>query len=369
MGNEVVFLEKIDWSILNQYIESNQIMSSKHPNYDIWILNYSPKTQINRIWDEYTLSCRGLIVDIDGNILARPFQKFKNYEEYNPSEIDMSKEYEIFEKMDGSIGILIFYEPSNEWIMASRGSFISEQAIEARKMLDRNLNVLQKLDKDNTYIYEIIYPENKIVVNYFGMRDLVLLAVINTKSGVELSYKHIVCTYSKLFKVVKKYNLPKVKDLIELKKLEEDNREGFVVRFENGFRLKIKFSEYIRLHSILTNVSNVTIWEYLVNKNDLDDLISKVPDEFYSWLKRTIKTLEDEFRKIELRSYMEFVRIYYNEGITSRREFAEASLKSDMRAILFKLYDKKPYDNIIWKMCKPKWSKPFADGYVDELNS
>jgi len=366
MANKVELLEKVDWVVLNDYIETNRIMSSKHPEYDIWILNYSPKTQMSRVWDEYTLSCRGLVVDAEGNILARPFQKFKNYEEYNPADIDMSQDYELFEKMDGSLGILFFYEATKEWIMASRGSFISEQAVEAHKMLDRDINVVDRLDKKNTYVFEIIYPLNIIVVNYHGMYDLILLAIIETKTGNEANYNHIACTYSKLFKIVKKYNLPKVKDLMELKLLEEENREGFVVRFTNGFRVKIKFSEYIRLHRILTNVSNVTIWEYLVNKNDLDDLLDKVPDEFYSWLRRTIRVLEDEFRKKELRSLKEFVRIYYNEGITSRREFAEAALKSDMRAILFKHYDKKPYDDIIWKMCKPKWSKPFADGYVDD---
>lgn len=94
-------LEKVDWNLLNVYIENNLIVSNKHPEYDIWILNYSPKVQSKKFWDEYTLSCRGLVIDAEGKILARPFQKFKNFEEHDPSEIDMSQPYEIFEKMDG----------------------------------------------------------------------------------------------------------------------------------------------------------------------------------------------------------------------------------------------------------------------------
>ena len=86
-------LEKIDWRILNDYIENKLIVANKHSEYDIWILNYSPKTQVNRVWDDYTLSCRGLVIDAKGNILARPFQKFMNYEEYDPSEIDMSMKF------------------------------------------------------------------------------------------------------------------------------------------------------------------------------------------------------------------------------------------------------------------------------------
>ena len=89
-------LERVDWKVLNDYIDNNLIMANKHPEYDIWILNYSPKTQAKKFWDEYTLSCRGLVIDAEGNIFARPFQKFKNYEEYDPSEIDMSKEIRNF---------------------------------------------------------------------------------------------------------------------------------------------------------------------------------------------------------------------------------------------------------------------------------
>ena len=155
MKTNYKILEKLDWSVLNTYIDNNLIMANKHPEYDIWILNYSPKTQSKKFWDEYTLSCRGLVVDKDGNILARPFQKFKNYEEYEPSEIDMSEKFEIFEKMDGSLIILFYYEPRMEWIVASRGSFISEQSLEAKKMLDAS--IFDKLNKCVTYLFEIIY--------------------------------------------------------------------------------------------------------------------------------------------------------------------------------------------------------------------
>ena len=148
-------LEKIEWSVLNTYIEENLIVANKHPEYDIWILNYSPKAQSKKFWDEYTMSCRGMVIDADGKILARPFQKFKNYEEHDPSEIDMSMPFVIYEKMDGSLIILFYYEQKMEWIVASRGSFISEQSIEARKMLDAS--VCDELNKRLTYLFEIIY--------------------------------------------------------------------------------------------------------------------------------------------------------------------------------------------------------------------
>jgi len=151
--NEI--LEKIDWNILNTYVDNDLIIANKHPLYNMWILNYSPKAQFKKIWDLYTSSCRGLVIDANGNILARCMKKFKNYEEHDPSEIDMTKQFEIFEKMDGSYICLFYYAPTMEWIITSRGSFISEQAIEAKKMIDTS--IYDKLNKENTYIFEIIY--------------------------------------------------------------------------------------------------------------------------------------------------------------------------------------------------------------------
>jgi hypothetical protein len=353
-------LEKIDWKVLNEYIENNLIMKNKHPEYDIWILNYSPKAQSKKYWDEYTLSCRGMVIDAEGNILARPFQKFKNYEEHDPSEIDLSKKFDIFEKMDGSLIIVFYYEPRMTWIVASRGSFISEQSIEAKKMLGFKTEYLSKVD---TYLFEIIYPENRIVVDYGDRRELVLLARIETKTGFELYYEDLIQWYSKWFTVVKKYHIKDIKNLSELKALEEENREGFVIRFENGFRVKVKFNEYIRLHGILTNVSNLTVWEHLKDNYEFDELLDRVPDEFYDWLQKTAAKLKTEFNEIERLSLLEFLRIYHINEITDRARFAEHAKLSEYRSILFKLYDKRTYAEIIWKMIRPIYSKPFKDGY------
>lgn len=355
------YLKKVDWNVLDTYIEQNLIIANKHPEYNIWILNYSPKAQSKRFWDIYTLSCRGMVIDGEGNILARPFQKFKNYEEHDPSEIDMSQDFDIFEKMDGSLIIVFYYKVKMEWIVASRGSFISEQSIEAKKMI--TASTFNKLSKIDTYLFEIIYPENRIVVNYGDRYELVLLSRIETKTGFELYYEDLVQWYSKWFTVVKKYEIKNVKNLDELKALEEDNKEGFVIRFLNGFRVKVKFSEYIRLHSILTNVSNLVVWEHMRDNYEFDELLDRVPDEFYDWLKRTAGKLQSEFNEIERQALVEFTRIYHVNQIKERAAFAEHSKQSEYRAILFKLFDKRPYANIIWKMIRPVYSKPFKDGY------
>ena len=344
-------LEKVDWNLLNTYIENNLIIANKHQVYDIWVLNYSPKAHINNIWDLYTLSCRGLIIDLDGNILCRPFQRFKNVEQYLPSEIDMSLDFEIFEKIDGFLMLLFFYKPRMEWIIASRSSFLTEQSIEAKKII--NKDVYNILDENLTYILEYIAPDSVIVVRYGDIRDVILLAVINTKTGDEIKYLDVKKRYSKYFTIIKKHCIKNISNLIDLKKNEENNKEGFVVKFSNNFRVKVKFDEYIRLHGIMSNISELTIWEHLKNNYDFDVLLKRVPDEYFNWITLTIKKMLSEFNEIERLALKEFVRIYCINEITDRKEFAAIAIKTRYRSILFNLFDKKSYDEIIWEMIKP----------------
>ena len=207
--------------------------------------------------------------------------------------------------------------------------------------------------------------KNRIVVDYGNMYDLVLLAVINSSSGEEILYDEVKKTYSEYFTVVKKLELKSFDELRKLINIGEDNKEGVVLRFANGFRLKMKFAEYCRLHAIVTNVSNLTIWEHLKNNNDFDELLDRVPDEFYDWLQKTVRKLKGDFDDIESQALMEYGKIYPVKG-TDRRTFAIEALNTKYSAILFKMYDKRPYDEIIWKMIRPVYSKPFKDGFEDE---
>lgn len=122
---------------------------------------------------------------------------------------------------------------------------------------------------------------------------------------------------------------------MELKSLEENNKEGFVVRFKNGFRVKMKFAEYVRLHRIITGVSNVTIWEYLSEGKSFEELLEKVPDEFYNWVKKTKSELIKEFDNILLESKDVF------KEFETRKETALYFQTQKNPSILFSMLDKK----------------------------
>jgi hypothetical protein len=333
---------KIELDKLYELVEKGYLTTQKHPLVDLHIFNYSQKAQYSGYWDEYTIISRGLITDSYGNIVARPFKKFFNLEEHN--EPIKSSIEEITEKMDGSLGILFFID--NKPYLATRGSFSSEQAIKGTEILHKKYSHIN-FQKHITYLFEIIYPQNRIVVDYQEREDLILLAMIETKTGKDLPLLDIGTP------LVKRYE--NTIDINTLKNLEEKNREGFVVRFNDGLRLKVKFKEYVRLHRVLTRINAVDIWEYLKDKKDFNELLDKVPDEFYKWVHKTVDKLNFDYKKIE-----ETAKSEYKELI-DRKSTAEYFKKCSYPAIMFKILDNRDYSEFIWKLIKPKAEKPFRD--------
>lgn len=335
--------------LLNQLIADKYINVQKHPDADLFIYNYSQKVQFERLWNEITLICRGLIMDENKTIIARPFPKFFNLEEIPTSDIPSSS-FDVFEKMDGSLGIL--YWVNGQPAIATRGSFTSDQAIFATKLLrEKYAESITKLDKSATYLFEIIYPENRIVLDYGDSRELVLLAILDTQSGNDLELVDIE------FPIVKSYN--GVQNFEELKQRNESNKEGYVIRFQNNLRLKIKFEEYLRLHRIVTEISNKDIWEYLKEDLSFEEILDRVPDEFYQWVKLTKSNLETEFKAIETIAKSEF------KTLETRKETALYFMTCSYPSILFLMLDGKNYNREIWKLIKPEFEKPFANKEVN----
>jgi RNA ligase len=393
---------------LEKYHKDGLLHKQTHPTLDLTIWNYSPKVQYERLWDDITMQCRGLVTNSKGNIVARPFKKFFNYEEHKPEDIP-NENYIVYEKMDGSLGILFYYEyelseerryniwfnnnyetgmerffdsnnlpdfddpyyeptpkTKGEWILATRGSFTSPQAIKGKEILDKKYDV-SSLRKDNTYLFEIIYPENRIVVDYKGEEKLVLLGAIHTKTSNEVPDSSLFFTQESGFELVTIYKTwGEGYDL--LKEEISKDREGYVIRFKSGFRMKIKGDEYVRLHKILTNISNRDIWEYLKDNKPFDELLDRVPDEFNDWVKTTVRDLRYSCFQLRERAgklhdgfrYGKYGDVYPEP---TKKEFAEFVMKQQevLHAIMFAMWDRnnEKVDNIIWKIVKPEYSKPF----------
>lgn len=354
---------KYDLSIIQDYIDRGLLEKNDHPTLPLSIFNYSRECQFTSAWDDITLNMRGTILDREGNIIARSFPKFFNMEEMK----DIPNEsFEVFEKMDGSLGIIFYYD--HEWHIATRGSFVSDQAIEAKRLFDEKYGNASgsHLWTKYTYLVEIIYPENRIVCQY-NESELVLLAAFNTETGHELTHWDLnMESMFHGFRVVDKYD--GINDFKELKKNIANDHEGFVVRFKSGLRMKIKGEEYVRLHRLLTNFSNVDIWKCLKDSVDMKEFLERVPDEFDAWVKNTIQELKYKFFQIHEhcgKTYQYFCYGKYGDvdPKPSKKEFALWLNRLDehpaCKSVMFAMYDGKKYDHIIWTMVRPTYSKPF----------
>jgi RNA ligase len=337
---------------LHQLVQQKYINVQKHPAAELYIYNYSQTAQYERLWNETTLMCRGLILNQNDEIVARPFPKFFNYEELDSSQIP-NEPFEVYEKMDGSLGILYWLD--NQPFIASRGSFASEQAIWASELLHQKYaHTFDKLDKNHTYLFEIIYPSNRIVVDYGETKDLILLTIIETTTGRDIELNDDLG-----FKIVRKFD--GLTDYQQIKSYPTTNFEGFVLKFQSGFRLKVKLEEYIRLHRIITNISTTDIWECLAENKSFDAFLENVPDEFYDWVKATKADLEANYKAIE-----DECKGVYRE-FEDRKTAAEYNQKQQYPMILFKMMDNRKYDYIIWKLIKPAFQKAFKskNDFVD----
>jgi RNA ligase len=246
--------------------------------------------------------------------------------------------------------------------MATRGSFTSDQAVKGMEMLS-NYDY-NKLHKDYTYLFEIIYPENRIVCSY-DFEDVVLLGVINTEHGYEVDlHGELDMRIQNLVKniglnIVKRYN--GISDYSVLKQMVRDDAEGFVVRFSNGDRMKVKGAEYIRLHKIMTGLSTTSVWECLSKGDDLLTIIKDVPDEFYNKVSSYSEELITSYNNIKTKClglYSEYR--YGNEDLEpTRREYVDFVLThpKELQGVLFNMWDGKTYDHIIWKQLKPEFMK------------
>jgi RNA ligase len=355
---------------LDEQIERGFVSKRKHPDLPLYIYNYTQEATFANEWNEVTMTCRGLILDGDYNIIARPFRKFFNLETAGLPETQINNlprdvKQTITEKMDGSLGILWRYK-GHEGI-ATRGSFTSEQAIWATNHW-RTLMFLRwhfAFDRDTTPLFEIIYPENRIVVDYKGDKKLVLLGIVNNADGTEYSYDELKSTgYPN---VVTVYEGKSLSDCVS--QAETDlplNREGYVVSYDTKpmpLRIKIKFDEYLRLHRLIFSLNDRVIWESVSQGINPNANLDYAPDEIRAWIKKYTQKFLSECERIAYTAEDVFNRRPRN---VSRKEIAQwFSMYPEVKSSCFAMLDNKDYFPIIWKMLRPKHATPFRRDVPD----
>ena len=160
---------------LHDMLVNGYVKVINHPKFPLRMYSYTKDCHYEKMWNDTTMKCRGLIVDNEDNIIAKPLKKFFNYEEFTGT-ISLKSTPKILEKLDGTLGIMYWYNETP--YIATKGAFDSEQSIHATNILhNRYRDVWDKLDRAHTYLFEIIYQEDKHIISYPDIDDIYLIAV------------------------------------------------------------------------------------------------------------------------------------------------------------------------------------------------
>lgn len=356
---------------LNDLVSNNLVKGRKHPTLPLTVYKYSKELQYkikfdlndnysekpdDFKWTTLLSMCRGLVIEDETNkIIAKGFSKFFNASEHGFEHIQNRMKrlkYNIYEKLDGSLIVLFNY--NGEWVTSTNGSFDSEQSLLSKKLLTDEM--LNTLDKDYIYLLEYISPLNKIVINYES-EELILLAILNRKnnfSEISLDSKLNKSCFKKVEKVKIKENL--LSNLQSITFLNIPNKEGFVIVFEDGFRVKLKFEEYVRLHKIKTELSDKSILLFLSEGSSVIEKLKDIPDELHTWIYKT----ELKFKKWYSR-YYNYSKLVYEKfsSIEDQKEFSKKVSSKLHSNLIFNIRNNKSErnDNLIWKLVEDKRKK------------
>jgi len=310
------------------------------------LFNYTAKATYEGRWNWFERNARGLILDaLTGEIVARPIEKFWGW--LQGGRRGSGSIREITDKLDGSMGTL--FQHRGSWRVATRGSFTSKQAIKATKMLPR-YDMTAWLE-GYTPIVEIVYPENRIVVDYGRAEKLVLIAAKHKEDGAELwMYDGKPSLYSLAqgcgFELPR-YFSSSIDRLLELSgEIDGTQQEGWVIRFRNGERFKIKGDRYLELHRIVTQASFRHVLR-AVESGGYDSWIGGVPDEFL----RQVREWREEIRQKIRIAKVEVEANFAQSPKGTRKDFALWVKENcpELSVLMFARLDGKDYAPTIYR--------------------
>ena len=291
--------------------------------------------------------CRGIIFDTaTGDIIRRPFHKFFNVNEREETQdhvVDLSQSHAILEKLDGSMIAPFVVDDQLIWGTKMGATEVAEP-VEDFVLLNENYSQFARfiIRRGYTPIFEWCSRKQRIVLDY-KEDQLILTAIRDLTTGRYMSLDLVTNTADLYFIPTVRAFEPQsdMKSFIEYVRLLED-REGFVVRFDDGHMLKLKCDWYVQIHKAKEKILQDRNIVELILDGKLDDVKAHLPQEDRDQL----TAFEGEFgwsisdTVYMLANDLDWIR----EQNIDRKTFAlEHAEKYDqyMRALIFKNFEER----------------------------
>ena len=275
----------------------------------------------------------------------------RNYEEIqDKSVIPDSDNFVAYEKIDGSLGIL--YWIGDKPYITTKGSWTSEQGKHATELIQKKkyANWLSSLDRSKTYLFEIVYPEDKHIVDYGDQDALFLIGIIDTETGKDFPLSSTWMFTPKEYKTG-----------INWRNLRQNfsgvNREGFVVLWpDTGFRLKLKYESYLKAFYLKYKLTPKYILGALMNGEEHTLQLDDLPQESRESVEAHIQRFNSEFDRVlwETRQFLKD----YDQNTQTSKEVASGLSGFKYSPVAWAIWNKKSPDilrEITWKCVKKEF--------------
>jgi RNA ligase len=353
-------------SVFEADVAERFINVQHHPELPLDIYNYTQAAQFNKHWTPATLASRGLIVNRDTlEIVSRPLGKFFNYSENKVDPALLQGPVVFTEKLDGSCGIS--YPTPDGLAIATRGSFTSDQALHATQIYRERYHGKWRPKHGRTYMWEIIYPTNRIVVNYGEKDDIVLIAAVDNRTGKSISATEVSEWPGER---VEAFPFASMEDVLAAP--TRNNHEGYVAHYlDSDVRVKYKHDEYVNLHRIMTGVNARRIWEVAAAGQSMDMFLADVPEEFETYVRTTERKLYAHHAEVKAQAQANYERTLAAVGADAdQKTFAQYVMSNFAKAdtgYIFSLRggQTERLDKSIWSRIEPAHEKPFWSSNED----
>lgn len=313
---------------LKIYKQLGDITVNESRESNLLIFNYNNAAQHNRRWNKYERACRGLVIDYKHNrVVGRGFDKFFNLNEMPESSVDeINKlrslgEIEFTHKMDGSLGISYWDEVKKEHCITTRGMFNTPQGQWATQFLHEHTNY-RALPPHVSLSCEIIYPKNKIVVDYGSLKDLILIGMRDTQTGEDYPYAAL----TEWARILGMSLVKREDDMTSLEQLIESSKdvtgiEGWVGRCANGFRFKIKTEEYRKLHyQTFAQCPGVQKIRTALLEDRIDEYYKILPPTAAQRLRDSVHFIENHITEQMFAACAMYAELPFNEHMTRKEK-------------------------------------------------
>lgn len=347
---------QITSDLIKDYEDRNLLQVNLTGPCGMTLLKYSRNCFHSFDWDDFTMRCRGLVIDEEGNPLNNPFIKMFNLDEHPDYTMDSlvgrmrNEPYEILDKSNGHLCILFCY--GGKWFNVTSGSFDGDFCKPDRKVLEDN-GVLDYLEthpawENCTFMFEMIVDYDKHTcykrqTDLYGHNVPVLIGMRSNKIDRDYSWDamNVVATVGG-FPVVR--NHKRARDIIYGTWSEDvfinglydvKGIEGYIIKFQDGTRYKIKTKEYL-FARYMKEISSEGKMKKLFIHHFLDEDAAKadIPEEYHHLWDR-MKSHYDNFSDTLNQVFMGKLNyIRANTSGDTRESLLSISNKDEKAALL-----------------------------------